>query len=373
MKRQLLVAGTGRMGLDAGLYFLRRGWRVTWLSGDSQRRDDFARRIAREQRRLADADPGADDPDAARVLLLDAAGELGESGPDLFLEAVREDVSQKRSVVSRVARLLAPRTPIATLSSSILPGEIHPRCLGAHGFFPLEITRLVEAVLPRGAEDPDARLLLGLLEGAGLHAIVQSATNAFAVNRLLMPLQAEAVRALRAGWPAAVVDRASATPLVPYGQLALMDAVGLDVIAAAVANYRRRLPPDAARDYAELAETLSGLVAAGKRGRKSRDGFLAGTPLPWAGGERSPAAAAELAEVFRALAAAGCDRAIAVGEIDAASLDLAFASLFAADVPFVEERRRLRDAGGLERLARLRRDTGRTYFELAAPLKAVSR
>jgi 3-hydroxyacyl-CoA dehydrogenase len=195
-----------------------------------------------------------------------------------------------------------------------------------------------------------------------LHAIVQSPANAFAVNRLLLPLQAEAVRALRAGWPAAVVDGASATPLAPYGQLALMDAVGLDVIAAAVANYRRRLPPGEARDYTELGETLESLLASGKRGKKNRNGFLSGSPLPWAVCAPSPGETAELAYDFRALAASTCTRAIESGDIDAENLDLAFSSLFAATVPLDEERRRCRDSSQVERLARLRRVTGRSYF-----------
>ena len=111
---------------------------------------------------------------AAQVRLLDDPGDLGGTGPDLFLEAVREDVARKRSVFSRVAPLLAAHTPLATISSSILPGEIHPRCLGAHCFFPLEITRLVEAVVPRDAGDRDAAVLLEILRSVGLHVIVQS-------------------------------------------------------------------------------------------------------------------------------------------------------------------------------------------------------
>lgn len=360
MKRRLLVAGTGRMGLDSGLFFLRRGWRVTWLSGDQKRRDEFARRIARELQRLGEADPGAARAGAAQVLLLDDPGELGEA--DLFLEAVREDVVQKRNVFSRIAPLLAAQTPLATISSSILPGEIHPRCLGAHGFFPLEITRLVEAVTPPDAGARGAGALLEILRGVGLHVIVQATANAFAVNRLLLPLQAEAVRALRAGWPAAVVDGASATPLVPFGQLALMDAVGLDVVAAAVENYCRRLPPGEAQDYAELGETLRDLIARGKRGRKNRDGFLSGSPLPWAVDAPAPGDTAELAEDFRTLAAATCTRAIESGDIDPEDLGLAFSSLFATAVPLEEERRRCRGARPLERLTRLRRTSGRSYF-----------
>ena len=358
------------MGLDSGLFFLRRGWRVTWLSGDPGRRDEFARRIARELRRLEGADPGAGRPGAAQVRLLDDPGDLGENGPDLFLEAVREDVVRKRGVFSRIAPLLAARTPLATVSSSIPPGEIHPRCLGAHCFFPLEITRLVEAVIPSDTGDRGAGVLLEILRGVGLHTIVQDPSNAFAVNRLLLPLQAETVRLLRAGWPAAIADSASATPVVPFGQLALMDAIGLDVIAAAVANYRRQMPPGEAQDYAELGESLQVLLAAGKRGRKNRDGFLSGSSLPWAGDAPAPGAIAESADDFRALAANTCSRAIESGDIDLEDLGLAFSSLFAATVPLEEERRRLRDSRQLERLARLHGATARSYFLTGARCRA---
>jgi len=359
------------MGLDSGLFFLRRGWRVTWISGTRERRDEFDRRIARELRRLTDSDPAADRAGDACVRLFDDPGVSSESAPDLFLEAVREDVARKRNIFRCAAVSLGAKTPLATVSSSILPGEIHPRCLGAHGFFPLEITRLVEVVIPREAGDGAAGALLDILRGVGLHTIVQTAANAFAVNRLLLPLQAEAVRALRAGWPAAVVDGASATPLVPFGQLALMDAVGLDVIAAAVANYCRRMPPGEAQDYEELGETLHALLAAGKRGKKNRDGFLSGSPLPWAAGTPGGDVAA-LALDFGALAANTCTRAIESGEISEENLDLAFSSLFATAVPLDEERRRCRDSRQVGRLARLRRETGRSYFLPAPPCRMAA-
>lgn len=374
MKRHLIVAGTGKMGLDSGLFFLRRGWRVTWLSGDRDRREEFARRIARERRRLEDSGPGNERAGAAQVLLLDEPGGLGEAGPALFLEAAREDVALKQQVFRRAVPLLAPTTPLATISSSILPVEIHPRCLGAHLFFPLEITRLVEVITPGEAGDRDAGVLLEILRSVGLHAIVQSPSNAFAVNRLLLPLQAETARALRAGWPATVVDAASAGPLVPLGQLALMDAVGLDVIAAAVANYCGRLPSAAAQDYTELGETLRELIESGKRGRKNRDGFLFGSPLPWAVGAPAQGDVAELAHDFRLLAANTCARAIECGDIAAADLDRAFSSLFAAAVPLDEEFRFCQEAGLVERLSRLHRVTGRHYFLPAArrPVTAVT-
>jgi 3-hydroxyacyl-CoA dehydrogenase len=350
MRRHVLVAGTGRMGLDVGLYFLRRGWRTSWLSGDPARRDAFALRIERETRRLADAGPASaaalDDTHGAQVLLRDEEGVPDADAPDLFLEAVGEDIALKRAVFARVAPRLPAGTPLASVSSSILPGDIHPRCLGAHCFFPLEMTRLVEVVRSRTGNERELAALLELLRNAGLQAILQEESNAFAVNRLLLPLQAMAVRALRAGWPAAVVDQASITALIPFGQLSLMDAVGLDVIAPSVENYCRRLPGDEARRYAELVAALRELLAAGKRGRKNRDGFLAGAPLPWALETAPRGSAAALAHDFRTLAVQTCVRAIEVGEIGAGDLDLAFSSLFAGAATLEQERSRSRTPGG---------------------------
>ena len=116
-------------------------------------------------------------PGAAEVGLRADFGERSGTAFDLFLEATREDVSLKRGVFRGIAPLLAAQAPLATTSSSILPGEIHPRCLGAHCFFPLEITRLVEVVIPGGTGRPEAQTLLEILRGVGLQTIVQAESN----------------------------------------------------------------------------------------------------------------------------------------------------------------------------------------------------
>jgi 3-hydroxybutyryl-CoA dehydrogenase len=325
---QLLVAGSGKTGRDIGLHFLAAGWGVTWLSRDPGRLAELSRRIGRKVGR-----PGLPAPAAAFRLV----GEPGGPDPDLFVETVGEDAAGKRAVFDRVAPLLPSRTVLATNSSSLLPAEVHPRCLGAHFFYPLALTRLAEVVVPDGTPPATADRLPEILRGVGLRTIVQSPRTAFAVNRLLLPLQAAAVRALRAGWPAEVVDRASATPLFPVGQLALMDAVGLDVVAPAVANYLRRLPAGEAHEYAGLRSALEELLALGKRGSKNRDGFLAGAPLPFGAGAAPEGTAADLAQEFRAVARVACERALARGEIGAGDLDLALASLFGAETTLAAE------------------------------------
>jgi hypothetical protein len=79
-----------------------------------------------------------------------------------------------------------------------------------------------------------------------------------------------------------------------------------------------------------------------------------------------------LAQDFRALAANTCARAVEAGDIAAGDLDLALSSLFAAAVSADEERRLCRDAGRDERLARLHRETGRSYFLPGARCRAAA-
>lgn len=355
----LLVAGSGKTGRDIGLHFLTAGWRVTWLSRDPDRLAQLSRRVGRKVVRAGQPAPAV----AFRLV-----GDPGAPEPDLFVETVGEDAAEKRAVFDRVLPGLPARTVLATNSSSLLPGEIHPRCLGAHFFYPLALTRLAEVVVPAPTPPPEAATLQGMLQGVGLRAIVETPGTAFAVNRLLLPLQAEAVRALRAGWPAEVVDRASATPLFPIGQLALMDAVGLDVVAPAVANYLRRLPRGEALEYAGLASALAELLALGKRGTKSRDGFLAGSALPLGAGAAAQGTERDLALDFQALAVRVCERALAAGAIGAGDLDHALAALFGAETTLAAEQRRSgRERDG--RLDRLLLATGLSYFQPAAAVR----
>ena len=263
------MAGSGRVGRDMGLAFLCGGWDVDWLSRDAGRLAGLerqVRRVVKRQQRLFPKDE------------LGAASFRNYGTPlaaDLLLECVEESLTAKRLVFAQLVPGEGQGMLLVSASSSILPWEIHPRCMGLHPFYPLALTGLVELVAPQ-AHVPER--LLDCLRALDLRILLQDEAAAFAVNRLLLPLQSELLRLLRAGAPAQLLDEASRSDLLGLGALELMDAVGLDVALAAVRQYRSRMTRAQAQACAPLEEGL----AIGKRGRKNRDGLLCGRALPWA-------------------------------------------------------------------------------------------
>lgn len=319
--RALLVAGTGRMGREIGAAFLRRGIDVTWRSRDRGRLAPLQRWVARALRH----EPGDSAAATARF--------LGPDDPlpavDLAIETVDESAPAKRGVLSALEARLPAAVPLASNSSSLLPSSLHPRCQGLHFFQPTESARFVEWVVPAAAPDEVRARVRCLLDETGLRPIVQDEARAFALNRLLLPLQAACFRALAAGAPAALVDEASTSALLPVGQLAIFDGIGLDVVAPAVTNYVTRMPPDEAASLAPLGEGLALLLAAGKRGRKNDDGLLVGGPLPWT--THPEASVPSLRTDFEAILVRTCAGFLARGEIGGDDLRLAWTQLHGAE------------------------------------------
>ncbi len=301
------LLGSGKMARGIGAHLLLSGLEVTWLSRDAARRDELARFAARAARRAARALPAAPAAGAARL------EEGGGGTPDAVLEALEEDLPAKRAAFAALGPRLPPGCLRLTNSSSLLPEEIGPGLLGMHFFHPVELCPLVELIVPAGAAPEAVARARALARGAGLEVVEEAGPAALLANRLLLPAQALACRALAAGLPAAEVDAAAGGGLMPLGPLALMDEVGLDLIAAAVENYRRRMPPAEAAALGGLAAALAALRAEGRRGRAQGRGFLCGPPLPWPARAASPGELEALRAEGRAALLGGAARVLRAG------------------------------------------------------------
>ena len=301
----VLLAGSGKMARNIGLHLLERGLDVAWVSRNDQRLAALEASMWPRSRKFSGKARFAlaDDAPAGRVLL----------------ESVEELEASKRAIFA-----LAPKADelILSNSSSILPLALHDRAAGLHFFYPVGETRLAEAILPTGYRD---RVTLeGFAQVAGLQLLVQDERSAFITTRLLLPLQAAAFRCLAAGCAPREVDQASESDLLPIGILTLMDAIGLDVLAAATARFQARCLPDEAAVLDPLVHGLQRLVGLGKLGRKNRDGLLMGAPLPWS--ERSASVEDGLARQMSTACAAALQR----GLIDAADLNRVLADVWGA-------------------------------------------
>jgi 3-hydroxyacyl-CoA dehydrogenase len=361
---RIVVAGSGKMARDVGMYFLGRGLPVTWLSRSRERLDDLVRWVRRQLRhREGAAEPG-----------FFVVGDPGVPRAEVFIECINEDEGDKRALLLALDEVVPDDAVRVTSSSSIFPDALHARCAGLHFFYPVEMTGFVEAVFPPGYPEASRQRVLALLADTRLECIEEAGREeAFAVNRLLLPVQAEAMRAVIEGWDPRAVDEATVSPALPVGQLTLMDSIGLDVVAPAVGNFTStstsegRLCAEAAAQYAPLRDGLARLLAAGKRGRKNRDGLLVGAALPF---ERTrDGAPAELAARCQCLFVNTCHHALERGLLTAAQLALALESLFGWDRGLEAALLPRSPAAACDVLDGAWRETGRLYFVPAGALR----
>lgn len=324
MNSPVLILGTGKMARNIGSCFLAHGHAVTWYSEHAGHLAECEEYIAKVVRRLKRN--GDEVPEVAFV----GAGGMESDAPYLLIEATHESIDKKRKVLAAFRNLLGvPGTVLLSTSSSLLPDDIHPDCIGCHFFHPVELTGMVELILPDSVGEAAGATIKTVLSGLRLSIIEQTVRNAFAINRLLLPLQNEVFRLLIAGYEPREIDDASASPYCPLGQCSFMDMVGIDTIYASVVNYLSRMPASEQAGYAHLRDGLRQMVAANKYGRKNGNGICIGEPLAWQRNGRS--FSRHDWDILQNMLRLTCDLFVADGQFTEDALSLALTSVFNAD------------------------------------------
>jgi 3-hydroxybutyryl-CoA dehydrogenase len=199
---------------------------------------------------------------------------------DLVVEAVFEDEAVKRALWAELDGLAPGRAIFATNTSSIsidrlaaalALGRRQAFC-GMHFFSPVPVMPLVELIRGGATDEATVAAVRALAGDLGKQVIVSADRPGFIVNRMLMPLLAEAMRALEEGIGTAEdIDTGARVGLNhPMGPLALADFIGLDVVLG-VMNV---LHADLGDARFAPPRTLEDLVAAGKLGQKTGEGFF---------------------------------------------------------------------------------------------------
>jgi 3-hydroxybutyryl-CoA dehydrogenase len=198
-------------------------------------------------------------------------------GATIIIEAVPEILDLKHEVIGRIAAA-APHSLIATNTSqfsiTVLAaplGDIGERFVGMHFFNPPVMMKLVEII--RGHRTSDATLAKAVefARSLGKEPVVcQKDSPGFITTRAYAALRLECLRILEEGVASAEdIDRALKLGFnLPMGPLELGDFNGLDIslrafTALAEAHGERFRPTVGLRN----------MVAAGKLGRKTGEGF----------------------------------------------------------------------------------------------------
>ena len=197
---------------------------------------------------------------------------------DLVVEAIVEDLDQKKKLFAELGRLCKKETIFASNTSSFPIGEMadasgrSERFVGLHFFNPVQLMKLVEVIQGRKTAPDVVASARAFGEACGKAPILAKDTPGFVVNRLLVPLLHEAILMVERG-DATFKDVDTGMELGcghPMGPIKLLDYVGLDTTLSILEGWHQRYPNEPSFKPSEL---LKKMVKEGKLGRKSGRGF----------------------------------------------------------------------------------------------------
>ena len=196
---------------------------------------------------------------------------------DLIIEAIVENLDEKKMVYASLEPIIKPSTIIVSNTSSLCITELAAstrrpdRFAGLHFFNPVPLMRLVEVIRALTTSDETYRSLMAFAAALGKEAITAPDRPGFLVNRLLVPYLLDAIRAYEHGL-ASLEDIDKGMTLgcgYPMGPFTLLDFVGLDTT-----YYIANIMFEEFREAAYAAPPLlKRMVLAGYLGRKSGRGF----------------------------------------------------------------------------------------------------
>lgn len=273
--KKIGVLGAGIMGSGIAQSFLEKDFPVVLIDRDQDILDQANNQIfqsiqKRHEKQYLDHLPN-------RALLSLSVSLAAFHDCDLVIEVVPEDLTLKSKILQEIEAHISDHTILASNTSSIpislLQKNIKSpgRFMGIHYMNPVVKIPLIE-LIPGETTSPDVvdktyHFLLDL----GKTPIRVMDTPGFVVNTLLIPMLNAAINMLAAGTASAVdIDKAMTVGAnFPMGPLALADMIGLDTVLSIM-----RILENHDADTYKPASQLIEMVAAGKLGRKTGEGFF---------------------------------------------------------------------------------------------------
>ena len=196
---------------------------------------------------------------------------------DLVVEAIVENLEEKRITYAAVERVVQAQTIILSNTSSLCITELAAatsrpdRFGGLHFFNPVPLMKLVEVIRALTTSDATYDTVFAFARSLGKEPITAPDRPGFIVNRLLVPYLLDAIRAYENGL-GTIEDIDNGMKLgcgYPMGPFTLLDFVGLDTT-----YYIANIMFEEFREPAYAPPPLlKRMVLAGRLGKKSGQGF----------------------------------------------------------------------------------------------------
>jgi 3-hydroxyacyl-CoA dehydrogenase/enoyl-CoA hydratase/3-hydroxybutyryl-CoA epimerase len=261
------VIGAGVMGADIAGWCVASGMEVSLQDlnaeqiarGIAAQKKLFARKFKTKAQRAA----------AAARLIADPNGDHLPRA-DVVIEAIVERLEVKQNLFKSIEGKLKPGAIMATNTSSIMIESISEpladpgRLIGIHFFNPVAQMPLVEVIKGERSREDEVQKGCAFVTAIDKFPLIARSSPGFVVNRVLGPYMMAALQRVERGESKEKIDEAARTFGMPMGPVELADTVGLDVCAS-VGNILKMAPSGGSK--------LDQMVAAGKLGKKSGEGF----------------------------------------------------------------------------------------------------
>ncbi len=276
------VLGCGLMGSGIAQVAATAGFDVTVLEQEQKFLDKGFAGIEKSLSRLVErgVEKGgitAEQKTAAQARLKGTTDVQDLADSDIVVEAIIENVPEKRKTYSQLDSIVKKECIFATNTSSICVAELMTatkrpeRFVGLHFFNPVPMMKLVEVARTIATAPEVFETAVEFGKKLGKIPVRTVDKPGFIVNRLLVPYLLDAIRAYEEG-VGSIADIDESMKLgcgYPMGPFTLLDFVGLDTT-----YYITHVMYDEFKERRFAAPPLlKRLVLAGWYGRKSGKGF----------------------------------------------------------------------------------------------------
>jgi 3-hydroxybutyryl-CoA dehydrogenase len=276
---QIAVIGAGTMGNGIAHVFAQYGFRVTLIDISETQLQKALQSIGKNLDRQVAKGLLTEDRKTAALsnILTESDLEKGCAQSTLIIEAATENEKVKLDIFRAIDRIAPADAILATNTSSISITSIASvtnrpgRVIGMHFMNPVPVMKLVEVINGYATEADVTSAIIALARKIEKVPCVAQDYPGFIANRILMPMINEAVYALYEGvGDAEAIDTIMKLGMShPMGPLELADFIGLDVCVAIL----KVLHDGFGNPKYAPCPLLTRMVAAGRLGVKSREGF----------------------------------------------------------------------------------------------------
>lgn len=282
--KNVTVIGSGTMGNGIAHVFAQFGHQVTLVDISQAALDRGLATIRKNfERQVSKGSLTAEDMELAlsRIAPNTQLSE-GVSMADLVVEAATEQINLKLDIFRQIDAAAPAHAILATNTSSISITRIAAvtqrpaKVIGMHFMNPVPVMKLVEVINGYATAKEVTEAVVALSRNLAKVPVVVNDYPGFVANRILMPMINEAIITLFEG-VAGVEEMDTVMKLGmahPMGPLQLADFIGLDVCLA-ILNV---LHDGFGNPKYAPCPLLVNMVAAGKLGAKTGEGFYVYTP-----------------------------------------------------------------------------------------------